>query len=117
MDFWGIDMYYEKISADKKQENVLEEYNKDNKFEKEESFEKSDKGFGCQTEGCGNREAKCGSVFLPYCNENLVCAKNNIAYLVEQNIEQRGKITVYHNLVTSIHPSEKLPCNFMDEGI
>ena len=88
---------------------------------KEELFEKSDRGFGCQTEGCGNREAKCGSVFLPYCNENLVCAKKNIAYLVEQNIEQRGKITVYHNLVTSILPENMAQNNLtddvMDEGI
>ena len=105
-DYFGVLDYYDQLSAEKK-----------------ENFSESDKGFGCQTEGCRNREAKCGSMFLPYCNDNLACAKKNIEHLIEQNLEQRGKLTVYHNLVTSILPdthSPKLPHNsmdFMDEGI
>ena len=98
-DYWGIEEFYDKLAMEKK----------------EALFEKSNRGFGCQTENCGNREAKCGSVFLPYCNENLVCAKKNIGYLVEQNIEQRGKITVYHNLVTSILPENTAQNNLMDD--
>ena len=105
-DYYGTQDLCDKLAADKEKTQ----------------FEKSDRGFGCQREGCGNREAKCGSMFLPYCNENLTCAKKNIEYLVEQNVEQRGKIEVYHNILTSVLPenSQKLPHNsvdFMDEGI
>lgn len=106
MDYWGIQECCDKLDMEKKQ-NL---------------FSASDKGFGCQTENCGNREAKSGSMFLPYCNENLVCAKKNIEHLLEQNVELRGKLSVYHNLVTNIIPetqSQKLPHNsidFMDEG-
>lgn len=101
---------------------ILEFYDKQS-INKMELFKESNKGFGCQSEGCENREAKCGSVFLPYCNESLLCAKKNIEHLVEQNLEQRGKIITYHHIVSSILPdnsSQKLPHNsidFMDESI
>jgi hypothetical protein len=103
MDFFGILQYQDELATNSKQ------------------FSESDKGFGCQTEGCGNREAKSGSVFLPYCNDNLICAKKNVEHLVQQTLEQRGKISTYHTLISSILPeSQKLPHNsidFMDEGI
>jgi hypothetical protein len=80
---------------------------------KNSDFSLSDKGFGCQTENCKNREAKCCGVFLPHCNENPECMKRNLEYMISQNFELRGTVSAYHSLLPKTpHPS----LDRMDEG-
>ena len=52
------------------------------------SMEKKDTdidGFGCQNVNCNNREARFGTTYLPFCNENKKCMKKNIEYLLLEN--------------------------------
>lgn len=57
-------------------------------------------GFGCQTEGCKNKEAYCGSMYMPYCNENLICMKKNLEYVIAENFKQKGALSVYERIVS-----------------
>ena len=62
------------------------------------TFQESGKeGFGCGTSGCNNREATVG---LPYCNENMICMKKNLEYVIAENLKQKGAISVYERLTS-----------------
>ena len=56
-------------------------------------------GFGCQTDGCKNKEAYCGFMYMPYCNENLICMKKNLEYVISDNLKLQGAISVYERLI------------------
>ena len=53
-------------------------------------------GFTCQNENCTNREAVYGTIFLPYCNENINCMKKNLEYLLLENSNLKGRLQSYN---------------------
>jgi len=86
---------------DKFQESNYYDFNKEirSNFEKSQNFysdsynnnfsmEKKNTvidGFGCQNVNCNNREARFGTTYLPFCNENKKCMKKNIEHLLLEN--------------------------------
>lgn len=56
-------------------------------------------GFGCQSSGCKNKEAYCGSMYMPYCNENMICMKKNLEYVISENFKLKGAVSVYERLI------------------
>ena len=53
-------------------------------------------GFTCQNENCTNREAVYGTIFLPYCDENINCMKKNLEYLLLENSNLKGRLQSYN---------------------
>jgi len=88
---------------DKFQESNYYDFNKEirSNFEKSQNFysdnnfsmEKKDTvidGFGCQNVNCNNREARFGTTYLPFCNENKKCMKKNIEHLLLENTKLKA---------------------------
>jgi hypothetical protein len=110
MDYFGIeDFIYKK--NDKKNKTSFEELN--SKKCQDFSMKKRDviiNGFGCQNVYCSNREARFGTIYLPFCNENKKCMKKNIEYLLLENAKLKGQIKEFEE-VSSMTPMT--PMNFM----
>lgn len=59
----------------------------------------------CNTIGCNNPVACYGDIYLPYCDQELTCAKNNIRHLSFQNAKQNGEIKGYQKSLQYISNS------------
>ena len=101
MDFFGHLDFFEGQSLSNNREiseNSKRGFTYDKKVFENYNVEHVD-GFGCQSEGCENKEAYCGTMYMPYCNENLICMKKNLEYVIAENLQQKGAICVYERIV------------------
>ena len=88
---------HEKIKKEFQDSDMFESQYEEikNNFESNQNFfagtfsmEKIDSipnGFGCQSANCNNEEAKFGTTYLPFCNENKKCMQKNIEHLLLEN--------------------------------
>ncbi len=101
MDYYGIMDFSEgqaTLLNRKISETEKDNFTYDKKIFETYNVEHVD-GFGCQSSGCKNKEAYCGSMYMPYCNENTICMKKNLEYVISENFKLKGAISVYERLI------------------
>jgi len=111
MDYFGISSpnFERKLKIFQENKERKEKEEREEKEEKEEKERERERereenvfvgencGFGCQSENCKNREARYGTLFLPYCNEK--CMKKNLEFLISENLRYKGEINAYEKIL------------------